>query len=130
MLKSKIHCLENSHIKIKNFIMLNTYLLLYRLQNTDSHSSYDNQLAISLLDKQKWTDLPTRSWKFGNPLTFPESCSGFVRRLRGHDAVPWERLKELQSSIPLDTRKTISEIGFFPWKMVQKFAGIEIRGFT
>lgn len=62
LLKSKIHCLENSHIKIKNFIMLKTYLLLYRLQNTDSHSSYDNQLAISLLDKQKWTDLPTRSW--------------------------------------------------------------------
>ena len=41
-------------------MMLKSYLLLYRLQNTNSN--YDDQLAISLLDKQKWTDFPTRSW--------------------------------------------------------------------
>lgn len=46
-------------------MMLKSYLLLYRLQNTNTHSSYDDQLAISLLDKQKWTDFPTRSWNEG-----------------------------------------------------------------
>lgn len=78
MLKSKIHHLENSkeNLHIKNFIMLKTYLLmiikniisnitkvftkeinllriLVSVTKYQYHSSYDDQLAISLLDKQK-----------------------------------------------------------------------------